>query len=234
MFNLPHTLLLLQCGVPPTGESPLRIVFNTGGSHVPAVLHWLLHCGSLQAQAAPAWVPCGVTSPAGKPAPAWAPLSSGPHLCQGPLHHRIPVSLSLLRASTCCVGPPQAAGGSLHPCGPPPATGEQLLHHGLRWNLSSSAWSTSCPFFCTDLLSAEIFCSQILTALFSSGNCTGGFPFPKILYHRVATSIADGLSLAASRRLNSEPAKIGSDVRSFRNSHLSIKTFTAQTYSDYF
>ena len=49
-----------------------------------AVLHELLQRGSLpwgavlQEQTAPAWVPRGVTSPASKPAPAWAPLSTGP------------------------------------------------------------------------------------------------------------------------------------------------------------
>lgn len=222
MFILPHTLLLLQCGVPPTGETPLWTIFNTGGSHVPVVLHWLLHCGSLQAQAAPAWVPCGVTSVAGKAAPAWAPLSSGPHLCQDPLHHRLTVGLNLLQASACCVGPPQAAGRSLHPCGPPLATVGSTFIMGCD---EASAPVSGAPPVLSSALTFylqrfSLWKSQILTPLFSNGNCTDGFPFPKILYHRVATSIADGLSLAATHRFNSEPAKIGSDVRSFRKSHL--------------
>lgn len=53
-------------------------------------------------------------------------------------------------------GPPQALGGSLLPHGSPWAAGAQLphqgLHHRLQGNLSSgSAWSTSCPSFCTVL-----------------------------------------------------------------------------------
>jgi len=53
------------------------------------VLHELLHHGSLprdavlQEQAAPAWVPHGVTSPASKPAPAWASLFRGPQVLPG-------------------------------------------------------------------------------------------------------------------------------------------------------
>jgi len=48
-----------------------------------AALHELLQRGSLpqgavlQEQAAPAWIPHGVTSPASKPAPVWASLSTG-------------------------------------------------------------------------------------------------------------------------------------------------------------
>ncbi|KAK4828802.1 hypothetical protein QYF61_000859 [Mycteria americana] len=37
----------------------------------------------LQEQTAPAWVPQGVTSPASKPAPAWAPLSTRPQILPG-------------------------------------------------------------------------------------------------------------------------------------------------------
>jgi len=49
-------------------------------------LHKLLQCGFLprgavlQEQTAPLWVPHGVTSPASKPGPAWAPLSTGPQV----------------------------------------------------------------------------------------------------------------------------------------------------------
>ena len=57
-----------------------------------AALHKLPQCGSfprgavLQEQAAPAWVPHRVTSPAGKPAPARAPLSTGPQVLAGACH----------------------------------------------------------------------------------------------------------------------------------------------------
>ena len=39
--------------------------------------------GCSSSQTAPAWVPYGVTSPARKPAPAWAPLSTGPQVLPG-------------------------------------------------------------------------------------------------------------------------------------------------------
>ena len=54
-----------------------------------AALHELPQHGSipqgavLQEQAATAWFPHGVTSPASKPAPAWAPLSVGPQVLAG-------------------------------------------------------------------------------------------------------------------------------------------------------
>jgi len=60
------------------------------------VLHELLQCGSLPQgvvlweQTVPAWVPCGVTSPTSKPAPAWAPLSTGP--ARSLLQHGLPVA----------------------------------------------------------------------------------------------------------------------------------------------
>jgi len=60
------------------------------GSHPwETVLHKLSQHGSfpgaavLEKQAALAWVPCGVTSPASKPAPVWAPLSTGPQVLPG-------------------------------------------------------------------------------------------------------------------------------------------------------
>jgi len=54
-----------------------------------AAFHELPQRGSLsrgavlQAQAASSWVPHGVTSPASKPAPVWAPLSMGPQVLAG-------------------------------------------------------------------------------------------------------------------------------------------------------
>ena len=74
------------------------------------VLHKLLQYESfswhavLQEQNAPAWVPHGVTSPASKPALAWAPLSTGPQVLPGAcsmLEQGLPWGHSLLRASTC-------------------------------------------------------------------------------------------------------------------------------------
>jgi len=117
-----------------------------------AALHELLQRGSfprgadLQEQAAPVWVPHGVTSPASKPAPTWAPLSTGPQvLAEACSSTGSPQGHSFLQASTCSSvgslprgaggyllhhGPPSAAGG--HPASPwssPCTVGESLLQH---------------------------------------------------------------------------------------------------------
>ena len=94
------------------------------------VLHEPLQSGShprgavLQEQTAPAWVPHGVTSPASKPAPAWARLSAGPQVLPG---------------ACCSVGFPRGHGlPQVHPCaqvwGPPWAAGRYLL-----WQVSMGA-----------------------------------------------------------------------------------------------
>jgi len=99
-----------------------------------AVLHKLPQRGSfpqgavLQEQAAPAWVHHGVTSPASKPPPAWAPLSTGPQVLAGACSSAgSPQGHSFLQASTCsAVGSlSQATGGYLLHCGPPWAAGGQ-------------------------------------------------------------------------------------------------------------
>jgi len=115
-----------------------------------AALHKLLQRGSLpwgavlQAQAAPAWVTLGVTSPASKPASAWASLSMRPQVLAG--------ACSSVGLST----------GSQPPSGIrllqrwvlPGLQGDSLPHHGLhrlQGNLCSGAWSTSSPSFFTDV-----------------------------------------------------------------------------------
>jgi len=90
-----------------------------------AALCKLPQCGSLpqgavlQKQAAPAWVPHGVTSPASKPAPVWAPLSTGPG--RGLFQHGVPM-------------------------GSQPPSGIHLLRHGVpsmgyRWS-SAPPWTS--------------------------------------------------------------------------------------------
>ena len=73
-----------------------------------AALHELPHRGSfprgavLQEQAALVWVLHGVTSPASKPAPSWAPLSTGPQVLAGACSSvGSPQGHSFLQASTC-------------------------------------------------------------------------------------------------------------------------------------
>jgi len=107
-----------------------------------AALHELLQCGSLpqggvlQEQAAPAWVPHGVTSPVSKPAMVWAPLSTDPQVPAGACSSGgSPWGHSFLQASTC------SGMGSL-----PRATGGYLLHRGPPWAAGgqlASPWSSS-------------------------------------------------------------------------------------------
>jgi len=68
----------------------------------------------LQEQVAPAWVPHGVTSPASKPAAAWAPRSTGPQVLPGASSIMgSPQGHSILQASTCSdVGSSTGHGGT--------------------------------------------------------------------------------------------------------------------------
>jgi len=128
----------------------------------------------LQEQAAPVWVPHGITSPASKPALAWAPLSMG---------------LQVLAGACSSVGLPM---------GSQPPSGIHLLRHGVpstgyRW-ISAPPWTsmgfrgTACltmvfirvaregsllqrlehllpPPYSLTLVSAELFLSHCLTPL---------------------------------------------------------------------
>jgi len=104
----PDTLPLIQCE-----DSSHRRQFSTNFSNMSPShgLQLFTNCPSvgpfprgavLQEQAAPAWVPHGVTSPASKPAPAWAPLSMSPQVLAGACSNAgSPQGHSLLQASTC-------------------------------------------------------------------------------------------------------------------------------------
>jgi len=113
-------------------ETVLHKLLHHESSPQAAALHELPQRGSLpwgavlQQQAAPAWVPHGVTSPARKPAPAWAPLSTGPQVLAGACSSTgSPRGHSLLQASTCSStgSLPRATNGYLLHCGPPWAAG---------------------------------------------------------------------------------------------------------------
>jgi len=103
------TLPLLQREVPLTGDSSSQTspVWSFPRA---AALHKLPQRGSLprgavlQEQAAPAWVPHGVTRPASKPAPARARLSMSPQVLAGacsstglPMGSQPPLAIHLLR-----------------------------------------------------------------------------------------------------------------------------------------
>jgi len=130
-----------------------------------AALHKLSQRGSfprgavLQEQAAPAWVPHGVTSPASKPAPAWGPLSTVHRSWQEPAPARGPH-----RVTASFRHPPALEWGPFHGlqvdiCSTVDLHGQQgdsLPHHGLQHEmqgktLCSGIWSTSSPAFFTDL-----------------------------------------------------------------------------------
>jgi len=87
----------------------------------------------LHEQASPAWIPHGVTSPASKPVPVWAPLSIGPQVLPGAFSSTaFPQGHSLLQASTC------SGMGSSMGCrciSAPLWTSMSLPHHGLHHGL---------------------------------------------------------------------------------------------------
>jgi len=161
-------------------ETVLHKLLQHGSFPWAAALHKLPQRGSfpqgavLQAQAAPVWVPHGVTSPASKPALAWAPLSMGPQVVTGACSSAgSSQGHSFLQASTC------SSKESL-----PRATGGDLLHHGPPWAAEeqpASPWSSSQaargnsllqhlehllpPPSSVTLMSADLFLSHRLTPL---------------------------------------------------------------------
>ena len=153
------------------------------------VLHELLQHGShprgavLQEQTAPAWVPRGVTSPASKPASAWAPLSTGPRVrrsCQEPAparaSHRVTASFGHPPAPAW--GPPRAAGGYLLHRGRPWAAGGQPASPWSSPRAAGESLSAPAPGApppppsSLTLVSAELFLSHLLTPLSLAATAT--------------------------------------------------------------
>jgi len=128
-----------------------------------------------QEQAVPAWVPHRVTSPASKPAPAWAPLSMGLQVLAGACSSAgSPQGHSFLQASTCSsVGSlPRAVSGYLLHCGTPWAA---VAQPASPWPSPRAAREGSLlrhlehllpPPSSLTLVSAELFLSHRLTPLF--------------------------------------------------------------------
>jgi len=145
-----------------------------------AALHELPRHGSfpwsavLQEQAAPAWVPHGITSPASKPALAWAPLSMGPQVLAGACSSAgSRWGHSFLQVSTCSGvrSFPRTAGGYLLHRGPPWAAGGQPAS---PWSFITSykgklfapaSRAPPPPPSSLTLVSAELFLSHCLTPL---------------------------------------------------------------------
>ena len=152
----PHTLPLFQCEVPLRGDSSPQ-----------TSPMWVLPMGCSSSFTAPARVlpmgcspsgkgcssvgPHGVTSPASKPAPAWAPLSTGPQVLAGACSSAVsPRGHSFLQVSTySSVGSlPWGTGGYLLHRGPPWTAGVNLPHHGLHHKLQGKA-------LCSDISSTS-------------------------------------------------------------------------------
>ena len=155
-----------------------------------AVLHKLLQDWSfprgavLQQQAAAAWVPHGVTSPASKPALAWASLSPWVHRpCQEPApawaHHGV---TAFFRHT------PALAWGPFHGlqvniCSTMDLHGLQgnnMPHHGLHYglqgkNLCSGISSTSSPLLIHRPWCLQSCFSHIVSLLSLDCNSTAGF-----------------------------------------------------------
>ncbi|KAM9590949.1 uncharacterized protein ACIBXB_005997 [Morphnus guianensis] len=195
-------------------ETVLHKLLQRGSFPRAAVLHELLQHGSLpqravlQEHTAPAWVPHGVTSPARKPAPAWAPLSTDPQfLPEACSSVGFPRGHSLLQEPTC-----SSVGSSL----------------GCRW-ISAPLWTcmdcrgTACltmvfttgcrgisapapgapppPPSSLTLVSAGLFLLHVLTPLSGCCFCLSHnfFFFFFKCYHRGVTTIADWLGLGRRR-----------------------------------
>jgi len=159
-------------------ETVLHVLLQRESFPRAAALHKLPQRGSLpwgavlQEQAAPAWVPHGVTITASKPAPAWAPLSMGPQVLAGACSSTGLPTASARHPPAPVWGPSQAAGG-------------HLLHRGPPWTAGGTACLTmvfimSCkgklsapvsrapppPPSSLTLVSAELFLLHRLTPLY--------------------------------------------------------------------
>jgi len=175
------------------------------------VLQKLLQRGSfpryavLQEQAVLAWVPHGVTSPASKPAPAWAPLSHWVHRSwQEPAPAQALYRVSLLQASTCssmgssmgcrCISVPlwTSMGCRSTAC----LTIDFIT--GCRGKVSAPVPGASLPPPSLILVSAELFLLCSLTPLSQLPSHRRFFPLLKYLITEVLPPSLIGLVLASS------------------------------------
>ena len=167
----------------------------------------------LQAQAAPAWVPHGVTSPASKLAPAWAPLPTGPRILPETCSSMdSPQGHSLLWTSTCSgVGPhPGCRWRSAPPWTSMGCRGTACLTvifiTGCRGVSAVAAGAPPPPPSSLTLVSAELFLTRIVTP---SSHCRFFFPLLKHVIPEALPLSLMGSALASSRSIL-ELAGIGS------------------------
>jgi len=136
-----HTFSLLL--LPPQGEDSSRSAPAPawGPSHGRQSSMNFSSLSPSQEQAAPAWVPHGVTGPPKSLLQHGLSMGSQPPLGTAPCSG-MGSSLGCRWVSAPAVDLHGLQGHSLAHCG---------LLHGLQGNLCSSTWSTSCPSFSTDL-----------------------------------------------------------------------------------
>jgi len=177
-----------------------------------AALHELPQCGSfpwgavLQEQAAPAWVPHRVTSPASKPAPTWAPLSMGPQVLAGVCSSMgFPWSHSLLQAYICSS---MGSSTGYRWISAPPWTSmgcrgttclTMVFITGCRGKISALAsGAPPPPPSSLTLVSAELFLSHSLTPLSQTAISMQVFPLLKYVISETLPPLLIGLALASS------------------------------------
>ena len=200
MLTLCHGLVWLKarCPLKPLCHSPssagqgrknmVKDLWVKVGTWTP----WTSPMWVLQEQAAPAWIPHGVTSPVSKSAPAWAPLSMGPQVrprvcssaSSAPGH-------SLLRASTCS-GVRSSTGCRWISAPPLTSVGYRrtafltmVLSTGSRGISARVPEAHPPPPSSLTLLSAELFLSHILSPLSLLLLPSSFFPFLNMLSLRL-------------------------------------------------
>ena len=189
----PHTLPLPQRGVPPMGDSPLQTapkwILPMGCSSSVTALALVPAWGAVsQEQAAPAWVPLRVTSPARKPVLGWAPLPTGPQVLPGACSSAgSPWGHSLLQTSTCsgtgssmCCRWTSAPRWTSMGCRGT-ACLTMVFITGCRAITVPAPGASPPPPSSLTLVSAELFPSHILTPL---SPCRFFFPFLNIFSQR--------------------------------------------------
>ena len=176
-------------------ETVLHELLQCGSFSGAAVLHKLLQGGSfphgaaLQEQAAPVWVPHRVLGPASKVLRHGLLSPQGHRSCQEPAPVQAPhgvtaflecvrlLWLGALHRLQVCISSTMDLHG---------LQGDSLphygLHHELRGNLCSGTWSTSSPFFFTDIGVCRVVALTYSYSFLLAAVGASGFFFPLLRY----------------------------------------------------